>query len=144
MKRLFLLASLGIVACLGFNTATASAANCTPLTYPVWYGGGYWNWQGVLDNCSGVNAVEFRPVSTATAYLVDSRDHSVHFAISGGGYIYITAPQYRSTYQNIPWGQGCGAPHFYYYSAYQYRIRNANGNTWGAYHVVGTTWIEIC
>lgn len=62
MKKYLVLAALGIIACLGFNTATASAANCTTPTvtaFSRYTDGGYpvIGYGVTINGCSGVDLV---------------------------------------------------------------------------------------
>lgn len=148
-----LIGAFGVIGLAGASPASAAPAHravvgatCTPATSAVVYNG-YWAWTSNLIYCQAVNAVEFAEVNGSqgyTVYMSCACNPVVHYSFTGGGIVNGVYASYQNWYQNITWGSGCGAPAFNVQKSWSFRIKNANNNTWGAWHTTNSSVEAIC
>jgi hypothetical protein len=79
-----------------------------------------------------------------------SADRSRSDGAANGGQLDVTgtftntATAYTATFTYNVWGLGCGWPPFTANKFFGYRLRNANGGTWGPEHQNGPVQQQLC
>ena len=144
--------ALGLVGFGGVQAATADAAFCNSrlsAVYHTTYGGtgtaGYYGFDHILSNCTGVNGYEFRK-------SLINNNQETGFWNQSNGVIYRPPSPYNPIVQSF-YGQWSSVGWSWYHDLPcsssqavqtvipqgQFRIRNASTGTWGPWHV-STAW----